>query len=388
MDDARALLDSLMGQARNAGKEERKKKKRGESFKDDTVCKFQLVGFCPEHEDLFHNTKRDIGECRKTHFEISKEEFDNHPEKARYKAEYETLLLRHLEAHVRRADDWAAKERQKNELASQKQAELGGNEVARQEIDKLNDMAGKLYAEAENLASAGKVELSKAKVLLAEQLQKKKADWEAKARDAPAAEVCEVCGLTKENDAGAEKGNKFTHTEGKVHQGFLLIRKWYAELREKQKRGELDIKANTSRDSREDSDRRQQKKHGEARAEDESNQKSDVGRDGREADRRREQESAAGAAGTTATMGGGAVSVRTTVTAEGMMEMAAATTAGAGAPAKMMRMATPRRRGGAVVAGRWTRADLSRETADTAVSTIALTVDDPGGVIKGFDIHR
>mmetsp|Transcript_51645 Transcript_51645/g.144311 ORF Transcript_51645/g.144311 Transcript_51645/m.144311 type:complete len:129 (-) Transcript_51645:228-614(-) len=97
---------------------------------------------------------------------------------------------------------------------------------------------------------------------------------------------------------------------------------------------------------------------------------------------------AAGAAGTTATMGGGAVSVRTTVTAEGMMEMAAATTAGAGAPAKMMRMATPRRRGGAVVAGRWTRADLSRETADTAVSTIALTVDDPGGVIKGFDIHR
>jgi len=284
-------LDSLMGQARNAGKEERKKKKRGESFKDDTVCKFQLVGFCPEHEDLFHNTKRDIGECRKTHFEISKEEFDNHPEKARYKAEYETLLLRHLEAHVRRADDWAAKERQKNELASQKQAELGGNEVARQEIDKLNDMAGKLYAEAENLASAGKVELSKAKVLLAEQLQKKKADWEAKARDAPAAEVCEVCGLTKENDAGAEKGNKFTHTEGKVHQGFLLIRKWYAELREKQKRGELDIKANTSRDSREDSDRRQQKKHGEARAEDESNQKSDVGRDGREADRRREQES-------------------------------------------------------------------------------------------------
>jgi len=57
MDDARKLLDSLMGQTRNVDLKEAKKKK-GQNFKEENVCKFYLVGFCPQNEQLFKNTKR------------------------------------------------------------------------------------------------------------------------------------------------------------------------------------------------------------------------------------------------------------------------------------------------------------------------------------------
>ncbi|ETW28130.1 hypothetical protein PFFCH_04481 [Plasmodium falciparum FCH/4] len=54
MEEMRSLLDSLMGKDRN---ETDSKKKY--SFKDENVCKYYLIDFCPH--DLFPNTKSDIG---------------------------------------------------------------------------------------------------------------------------------------------------------------------------------------------------------------------------------------------------------------------------------------------------------------------------------------
>lgn len=283
MDDARALLDSLMGDTRNAGKEERKKEKRNDTFTKESVCKYHLLGFCPQHEDLFHNTKRDLGECPKTHFEISKEEFDSHPDKERYQAEYEELLVRHLEGIVRRCDDWTVKEKQKNQAAIDKAMQEGGNEVARTEIGKLNEMASKLLEEAENLAEEGQMDASKAKVELANQLKEKATDWEAKAKTIP--EVCEVCGLTKENNSGGEKANKFAHSAGKVHQGFLLIRKWHADTRAKVSKTDMEVACCSSKDKRDDRDRRREE---ESRDEEGSARKSDRqrGKDADESNRR------------------------------------------------------------------------------------------------------
>jgi hypothetical protein len=222
-----------MGGSRNAGKEERKKdKQKGVSFTKDSVCKNYLVGFCPEHEDLFHNTRRDLGECSKTHFEISKEEFNAHPDKEKYQAQFERELLNHLKDIVRRCDDWGAKERIKNEMCLQKAIDEGGNEVAKAEIAKVHETASQLISEAEDLASGGNVAASKVKLELSDQYKKKAEEWKEKYKSA-VPEVCEVCGLTKENDAGADKGKVFSHSMGKVHQGFLLIRKWYADIRER-----------------------------------------------------------------------------------------------------------------------------------------------------------
>lgn len=242
-----------MGDTRNAGKEERKKKKTGDGFKEDSVCKYHLVGFCPEHEDLFHNTKRDLGECNKTHFSISKDEFDKHPEKERYRIEYERKLLRHLEAICRRCDDWTAKEKAKNEAASQKAMDAGGNDVARAEISKLNEEIGKLLAEAEDYASEGNVMFSREKVEQAECLKRKAEDWEGKARALP--EVCEVCGVTKENDQGGI--NKFSHSMGKVHLGYTLIRKWLSDLKAKEEK-----RIDDKQEAREERERRSEERGG------------------------------------------------------------------------------------------------------------------------------
>ena len=53
MDSQRALLDSLMGINRNNDREE----DQVTDYRDDRVCKFFLVGMCPNGEETFftHN---------------------------------------------------------------------------------------------------------------------------------------------------------------------------------------------------------------------------------------------------------------------------------------------------------------------------------------------
>lgn len=233
-DAARALLDSLMGDTRNAGKDEVKKrgKDKGDGFKKDSVCKFDLVGFCPENEELFVSTKRCLGQCPKTHYEIHKTEFNAHPDQKKFTAQYKLELLRHLTALIRRCDDFGAKESFKNEERKQK----AGDVSASADIKKVNDDISKLYAEAENYASDGQVQWSKDKVAEAEALKAKAVEWEGKLT---VPDVCGICGGPKENDAGAEKTSRFSHDAGKIHQGYSLIRKHYAELKAEEDNGEL-----------------------------------------------------------------------------------------------------------------------------------------------------
>lgn len=269
MDDARAMLDSLMGQSRNAGKEERKKKPQGDSFKQDSVCKFDLVGFCPENEELFFNTKRDLGKCSKTHYEFSRSEFNAHPDVKRYTAEYEKLLMEHLSVLCRQCDDWGMKEKRKNE---ERTADVAGG-VAREEIKKLNEAASKRLADAEEMASAGDVKGSKAKMQEADELSKKVADWETKA--GVAVEVCSICGSSKESDIAAEKASKvlhemgrvhetvwerpaklgFAHEMGKIHQGYVKIRDSLAELKSKFQKNKGDLGEDPAPEHREDNKR-------------------------------------------------------------------------------------------------------------------------------------
>merc|ERR1719210_550106 len=103
MDEARKLLDSLMGTRRNASLRDAQKTK-GENFKDDDICKFYLLGFCPQHEQLFISTKRDLGDCNKVHSDALRGEFEAHPEHARYRRRYELEFRDYLERCVRDAD--------------------------------------------------------------------------------------------------------------------------------------------------------------------------------------------------------------------------------------------------------------------------------------------
>lgn len=73
MDAQRALLDELMGAARNLTEEERKGYKEI-SWDDREVCAFYMVRFCPH--DLFVNTRSDLGPCPRIHDQKLKERMD------------------------------------------------------------------------------------------------------------------------------------------------------------------------------------------------------------------------------------------------------------------------------------------------------------------------
>lgn len=232
MDEARQLLDSLMGTHRNVDRREAKKK-AGNNFKEDDVCKYYLVGFCPQHEELFRSTKKDVGKCYKVHSDAMKAEFESHPDRGKYQAEYEEKLRRYLEELVRWADDRVAREKRNIASANQQIQEDGPNEVARQEIKQLNDNAQALLSEAEDLADRGMLEESRHKMDMAEEIKQRAAHWEEKAKALRSEDVCEICGSRMES--GDVSRARFRHQDGKIHLGYVKIREWLADIIARQK---------------------------------------------------------------------------------------------------------------------------------------------------------
>jgi len=256
MDEAKKLLDSLMGTHRNVDRREAKARK-GNNFKEVNICKFYLVGFCPKHEDLFHSTKRDIGRCPKVHSEAMKLEFEEHPDKDKFMGEYERQLKNYLEELTRGADDNVARETRNIQAANQQIEEAGPNETAKAEIQKLNDQAAALLLEAEALAEAGKFNESKVKLELANGIKKRAGDWEEKARAPRTEGVCKVCGSRLESRDPSKA--KFRHEDGKIHAGFVKIRQWLADIRkrvrEREELGETDDTMRRGSDVDRDRDR-------------------------------------------------------------------------------------------------------------------------------------
>ena len=55
-------------------------------FDDQDVCKFNLLSFCPN--DLFPNTKADIGPCERRHDDYLKEQFGSDADRDSYERKY------------------------------------------------------------------------------------------------------------------------------------------------------------------------------------------------------------------------------------------------------------------------------------------------------------
>mmetsp|Transcript_113944 Transcript_113944/g.322585 ORF Transcript_113944/g.322585 Transcript_113944/m.322585 type:complete len:336 (-) Transcript_113944:177-1184(-) len=269
MDDARKLLDSLMGQTRDASLSEAKQN-RGKNFTQDNVCKFYLLGFCPQHElqNSKLTTKRNLGDCHKVHSDAMKAEFEEHPDRAKYQAEYERMFLPFLEGQVREADAWVARERanaQKAEANSREKTTINTMPASvKEQLDQLNDDVNKMMAAAENLAEKGDIEGSKFKVVLAEEIKHKVKEIEAKHPSYTVTTkeewVCDVCGTRTEAVTDANETRFAAHFKGKVHLGYAKIREWVKDLRQKQR--DVEGKRGSSRDrgSRErEADRRRRR---------------------------------------------------------------------------------------------------------------------------------
>jgi len=244
MDDARKLLDSLMGQTRDQSLDEATKT-RGKNFMQDSVCKSYLLGFCPESElsESKMLVKRNIRMCNKVHSDAMKSEYEAHPDVRKHKAEYEKQLLPVLEGLVREADAWVAREQANVQKADGPPERVTTNNMApsvKETYEQLKDDMNKMMAAAETEAEKGNVEGSKFKVTLANEIKSKIQELEEKhlvtyTVTHRGEDVCEVCGTRYEALTSTNHARHAAHFTGKVHLAYVKIRDWVKSLRERRR---------------------------------------------------------------------------------------------------------------------------------------------------------
>jgi len=227
MEDARALLDSLMGPSRDKSTEENAK---GDGWKDKNVCKRYLVGFCPNsvQDNWFHNTRRDIGVCTKIHSDRLKTDFEEHKDRAKYEPEFQKDFLLFLEGLVREADAWIARERG-NCAPAGKRTRMP--ESVKNRLVEMQEQSESLMKKAEDLAEKGDFNASKEAVTKSGALKEEIKELKEKHTFMSGGEqVCDICGVRCNPD---EQADYQAHLDGKLHESYTIIRKEVKELREK-----------------------------------------------------------------------------------------------------------------------------------------------------------
>jgi len=227
-DQMRAMLDQLMGTARN-GPEEGSAAK-GIKFQDPRVCKSFLKACCP-HE-ILASTRMDLGECSKMHDLALRADFETASQTKDYF--YDVDACEHLKSFIDDCD--RRTELQKKRLA-ETQEELSAEVTSKMEkVHNLQETIAVKLAAAEEAGAAGKVEESLKLMEEVEELEKKKLGADQEYRNSmPASSyqqqklrVCEICSAylgIHDNDRRLAD-----HFGGKLHLGFIKIREKLAEL--------------------------------------------------------------------------------------------------------------------------------------------------------------
>eukprot|EP00929_Paragymnodinium_shiwhaense_P093649 TRINITY_DN5385_c0_g3_i1.p1 TRINITY_DN5385_c0_g3~~TRINITY_DN5385_c0_g3_i1.p1 ORF type:complete len:290 (+),score=68.60 TRINITY_DN5385_c0_g3_i1:130-999(+) len=231
MMDARALLDSLMGPARDKSGKDRKSK---DGWKEPNVCKRFLVGFCPNSatDNWFHNTRRDTGLCNKVHSDLLKAQFEEHTDRDKYQVQYEQEFLNYLEATIAECDAWIARERS-NCAPPGKVMRLPEGQKMR--LGRLHKEAEEMLKKAEDLAEKG--DLAGSKAASEKSMKAKEEMKQVKEEHTFTSEgetVCEVCGVRgSKDDSSYSEVLMNAHLNGNLHSAMLKIRAKAKELREK-----------------------------------------------------------------------------------------------------------------------------------------------------------
>lgn len=256
-DDARALLDSLMGPSRD--KRAASSGHAREGFLDRSVCKRYLLGLCPN--DWFKSTKREMAQCGGIHSDILREELEAHPERERYVAEFESQLLEYLEDICMDADRWVARERGNLKPPGKElQLSLGWQKSIAEKQETYKEMIerSQTLAEDEDLKQSHQV------MERAQALQDEIDSIEAKFTvDTGGEGVCELCGVRFPlGNTPNEIGNRQSHFSGKMHEAYTTIREKVEELRRKKKSGVWDEFTKDSKFGKEGERRREDSRIG------------------------------------------------------------------------------------------------------------------------------
>ncbi|KAF0907813.1 hypothetical protein E2562_020882 [Oryza meyeriana var. granulata] len=229
MDAQRALLDELMGTARDLTEEERKAHKEVR-WDDSDVCGPFMARFCPH--DLFVNTKSNLGPCTKIHDLKLKESFESSPRHDTYMRRFEAELAQQCEKLVMDLD---RKIRRGRERLAQDVAVpppiLGKTS---EQLSIIEEKVKKLLEQIEELGEAGKVDEAEALMRKVELLNAEKTALTNQADNKVSMlpqekkmELCEICGSFLVADDVLERTQ--SHVTGKQHIGYGLVRDFLAE---------------------------------------------------------------------------------------------------------------------------------------------------------------
>eukprot|EP01102_Stenamoeba_stenopodia_P009430 TRINITY_DN2778_c0_g1_i4.p1 TRINITY_DN2778_c0_g1~~TRINITY_DN2778_c0_g1_i4.p1 ORF type:complete len:327 (-),score=57.16 TRINITY_DN2778_c0_g1_i4:187-1101(-) len=230
MDATRALLDELMGKDRNLLPNE--KPKRTVHFTDPDVCKHYLVAFCPN--DLFINTKSDLGPCTKLHDPVCKDEYQQARDRERYR--YEEDFLAYLERLI---SDLDKRIRRGHERLDHQDdlPEVPLSEENRLRVEKINEQIVDLLGKIQTLGEEGNIDEAEALTRQVESLKNEREDLKkgGEARSISQQEkrmkVCDVCGAFLV--IGDTDKRTLGHMDGKQHQGYAKIREALEEFKKK-----------------------------------------------------------------------------------------------------------------------------------------------------------
>lgn len=248
----RALLDELMGAARNLTDEE-KKGYREVRWDDKQVCRFYLVRFCPH--DLFVNTKSDLGPCPRIHDQKLKESFEQSSRHDLYVPRFEAELSHFCEKLVQDLD---RKVKRGHERLAQ---DVDITSLVPVPADKADQLATveqkikKLLEQCESLGEEGKVDEAQALMKKVDNLNVEKDALMhlisnerglALSQEKKMA-LCDICGSFLVANDVAERTQ--SHVTGKQHVGYGLVHEYLAEYKAKREKAKEEEKQ-TQEDSR------------------------------------------------------------------------------------------------------------------------------------------
>eukprot|EP00252_Welwitschia_mirabilis_P016412 TRINITY_DN3620_c0_g1_i2.p1 TRINITY_DN3620_c0_g1~~TRINITY_DN3620_c0_g1_i2.p1 ORF type:complete len:346 (-),score=107.64 TRINITY_DN3620_c0_g1_i2:256-1293(-) len=263
VDAQRALLDELMGTARNLTEEEKKGYKEIR-WDDKEVCGCYMVRFCPH--DLFVNTKSNLGPCPKIHDLKLKESFEKSSRHDLYAAKFEEELARFCERLVHDLDRKVKRGRER--LAQDEDASLAPpiSTEKSEQLATIEEKIRKLLEQVESLGLEGKVDEAEAlmrkvdvlnleKTTLTQQLANERGVILSQEKKMA---LCEICGSFLIANDAAERTQ--SHVTGKQHIGYGMVRDYLAEYKAKKEKAREEARLAQEKELEERRDRREREK--------------------------------------------------------------------------------------------------------------------------------
>ncbi|MEN2498082.1 MAG: Luc7-like protein 3 [Marteilia pararefringens] len=218
-----SLLDALMGPQRNLEFEEQKRDKM--DFVDSQVCKKFLCGFCPNQ--LFINTKSDLGPCEKIHEESLQQEYTK---SEKYQClGYEIDFARILRRVIRQMDSTIRKRQEKLIKMSNPDTTSAAAAPSLEKIAFLQNQIDQKSKQAELLGSEGNMTeacqlMDEIDKIEEEKKQSENVIINLQQESEKKQRICEICGAYLV--VGDPQHRLDEHLKGKLHSGAYKIREY------------------------------------------------------------------------------------------------------------------------------------------------------------------